>query len=145
MKKILLFCIMISLIITSCCLTSYTLYIEIEPEIYIIGDSIGLTYMLNDFKIVDEIKNISPKKLQYIIDNKDDIKFNVIIKYDEWAAEINAEYYIKGIKITTNSLTNSDILIENIKLSADKQNKGSDLSSINKKEYTTPKEKGTCL
>ena len=64
MKKILLLCIMISLVITSC--NSYEISMEIEPEISIVGDSISLNYILNDHIINHELYNITLDKIQYI-------------------------------------------------------------------------------
>ena len=127
MKTILFFCIIISLGITSC--SDYRLYIEIEPEIYIVGDSVGLKYMLNDHIISHELNSVSPEKLQYIKDNKDNIKFNAIIEYDGFDQEIKFVYYIKGIKISTNYLEYDEDLIETIKITVDKENKKESVSS----------------
>ena len=69
-------------------------------------------------------------KYNILKNNKDNIKFDVSINYDEFHSIICSTYYIKGIKISKVYLQNSKILTDNIKLFYAKQNKKSDISSL---------------
>ncbi len=110
MKNLLLLCMCV-FIVTAC--TKFEIRNEIKPKIYIVGNSVGVEYMLGDILVSDELKQLSDKTIKYFEDNKDNITMRLYIEYN---AEVNTScyfnYFIGGIKIATNKdVVSSDLLL----------------------------------
>jgi len=110
MKKILIVFLCV-FIVASC--TKFEIINEIKPKVYIVGDSVGIEYILGDILVADELNDLSPKMLQYFKNNKDNITIRLHISYNE---EVNNtcyfNYYMGGIKISENKgVVSTDLLI----------------------------------
>jgi len=110
MKKI--FLLFLCVFIVAAC-TKFEITNKIKPKVYIVGNSVGIEYMLGDILVADELEDLSPKMLQYFENNKDDITIRLHIYYnEEQNTSCHFSYYIGGIKIATNKdVVSSDLLI----------------------------------
>ncbi len=110
MKKILMLFLCV-FIVASC--TKFEITNEIKPKIYVIGDSVGVEYILGDILVADELEDLSHKMLQYFEENKDNITMRLHIYYNtEVSMTTYFTYYIGGIKIAENeNVVSGDLLI----------------------------------
>lgn len=112
MKKLFLICLSFLFLITAC--TKYEIRNVIYPEVTIIGDKIGISYMLGPIKVNDTIKDASNQCVRYFIENKSNIKMDLYIEYkDIKNTNTRFKYYIKGILMAENiDVVSSDNLLK---------------------------------
>ena len=112
MKKLLP--LFIALLIFGC--THFEITNEIHPTIKIIGRSVGLTYKLGNLNVADTLEKVDKDIIEYLEKNKDTLKINLYIKYNnEQRDEVKFIYYVDGIEFkTTYNTVSSDMLIANM-------------------------------
>lgn len=112
MKKLLP--LFIALLIIGC--THFEITNEIHPTIKIIDRTVGLTYKLGNLNVADTLEKVDKDIIEYLEKNKDTLKINLYIKYDNEATyETIFTYYVDGIKFAyTKNAVSSDMLIANM-------------------------------
>jgi hypothetical protein len=112
MKK--LFPLFIILLIFGC--THFEIHNEIHPTIKIMGRDVGLVYKLGNLTISDTWEDVDEDKIEYLKKNKDDLKINLYIRYNnEMNSNIYFAYYVDGFEFEENiNVISSDILIANM-------------------------------
>jgi hypothetical protein len=100
-------------LIALCGCTKFEVRNEIHPEIVIMGDTVGLTYMLGDLKVSDSLEDISGKFIRYFKQHEDDLVLSLHIDYNEAKhTEIYFTYFLRGLEIAQNTnVVSSDILL----------------------------------
>ena len=111
MKRLFLICLSFLFLITAC--TQYEVRNTINPEITIIGDKVGVSYMLGPIKVNDTLHDVSQEGIKYFRENKSNIKMDLFIQYNDGQnQDAIFKYYVKGILMGENrNVVKSDILL----------------------------------
>jgi len=112
MKRLFLICLSFLFLIASC--TQYEVRNVIYPEVSVIGDKVGISYMLGPIKVNDTIYDASEQCVRYFKENKSNIKMDLYIDYRDIKNEdTRFKYYIKGILMAENlNVVTSDTLLK---------------------------------
>lgn len=107
--------ILLILFIMCASCTKYEVRNTISPEVIIIGDKIGISYMLGPIKVNDTLNGVSGSSISYFNNNKDNIKIDLFIEYnDNNGTDTIFKYYISGVLMSENrNVVKNDILLKN--------------------------------
>jgi len=85
MKKLLLTLIAISLLVVSGCTSNkFEISNMIHPTVLsVFGKEVAIEYKLGDILVLDELKDLNRAQALYISKNKDNLKLQLIITYED--------------------------------------------------------------
>jgi hypothetical protein len=94
--------------------TNYEIRNTITPEVTIVGDKIGISYMLGPIKVNDILNRVGKESVNYFIKNEGNVKLDLVIEYNNNGSDYTLfRYYISGILVSNNSnVVKSDILLK---------------------------------
>jgi len=116
MKRILMLIIAVSLLVISGCTENkFEISNKIHPIILDSGGNIAMEYKLGNILVLDELNDLNVAQSMYIINNKDTLELQLIIKYeDSCPCFTEFEYYLGGNKIEVNkNVVEAKVLMEN--------------------------------
>jgi hypothetical protein len=94
--------------------TNYEIRNTISPEVTIVGDKIGISYMLGPIKVNDTLKRVGRESVNYFIKNKGNVKLDLYVAYNDIQnTDAVFKYYISGILMSENrNVVKSEILLK---------------------------------
>jgi hypothetical protein len=98
-----------------CACTQYEIRNTITPEVTIVGDKVGISYMLGPIKVNDQLTRVGKESINYFIKNEGNVKLDLFIEYNgNDGNDITMfKYYIAGILMSKNhNVVKSEILLK---------------------------------